>query len=201
MLEHHVNKFGPRRRTEGCLLLIFGLRAASKESTTRRDAAREMPSLAFRQHDVWLTREDRHRRETTSQRSPLRSQMRNRSLHFSLSLSRSRSVCRASQNCFPEENERRRAESDIGWRNIVRRLARAGRGEIARGYAPFTRIKIKRDVVSRSVFVFLFIGTSRSSRLPGRKTRLGRLCVCAVKNRARNDSLIWLGLLSVTPTI
>lgn len=44
MLEHHVNKFGPRRRTEGCLLLIFGLRAASKESTRGGDGRSRVSS-------------------------------------------------------------------------------------------------------------------------------------------------------------
>jgi hypothetical protein len=36
----------------------------------------------------------------------------------------------------------------------------AGEGRPRRGYAPFTRIKIKRDVVSTAAFVFPFIGTS-----------------------------------------
>jgi len=53
MVEHHVNKFGPRRWTEGCLLLIFGLRAASKES---RRGDEERGRLAFRQRCLAYTR-------------------------------------------------------------------------------------------------------------------------------------------------
>jgi len=80
MVEHHVNKFGPRRRTEGCLLLIFGLRAASKESTWRGG---ETPGLAFRQRCLAYTRiaPSQKKKKTTSQRSSL-DQMRNRCVPF-----------------------------------------------------------------------------------------------------------------------
>lgn len=74
MVEHHVNKFGSRRRTEGCLLLIFELRAASKESTWR-DA--QVSRFA---NDVWPTRGLRHHK-ATSQRSSL-DQMRNGSFRI-----------------------------------------------------------------------------------------------------------------------
>lgn len=107
---------------------------------------------------------------STSQRSSL-DQMRNKSFRF----------C-ASQNSFPEREPPR-----CGERYRVAKLrqptgSRARRAwwreEIARGYAPFTRIKIKRDVVSLGCLRFPVHRHLVPPDSPSCKTRFGRVCVC-----------------------
>lgn len=123
MVEHHVNKFGPRRRTEGCLLLIFGLRAASKESTKRwwRETPSPVSPTMFglhRRHRGGMSRMSRSTTDREDVLSFFLSSVSSLSLPLSHFLrSNAKWIVSFLRETLPRRGPRRGISQDIGWQN------------------------------------------------------------------------------------